>query len=135
MSALPNNIHQENKLNPIQQSAIEQPDDTILSDTEVYELKGGDSVFAIKALTGIVTAIAYIGAQRELSLLRNFRIKSGTFIWANVFAIAAMSGVQYYYLKSSGKYARYKAHQLALYHRLVLNAGFMNENKKKPKFH
>lgn len=132
MSALPQGALNPLPSNHFQALAIERPDDTILTDEEVYQLKGGDKFFITKFLLGAVTSLGYIHSKGELT---TFRIRGLTFFWANLLCISTMLLAQRIYLKQNGLYERYKAHQLALYHRYVLNMAEITQNKKKPKFH
>ncbi len=132
MSALPEGALHPIESNQFQTVAIERPDDTILTDEEIYQLKGGNNIFLTKFILGAAAGLGYIHFKGELV---TFRIRGLTFFWANLLCISAMLLTQRVYLKQNGLYNRYKAHQLALYHRYVLNMGEITENKKKPKFH
>lgn len=117
-------------------NVIENPDDTILSDKEVYQLKGSDKIFAIKFLCGIGAGLGVLGLTGELAHLKSKQsIKGLTFLYANIACVSTMALVQHFYLKYSGNYSRYKAHQLALYHRLILNFSEFDSNRKAPKIH
>ena len=135
MSALPHGALHPMKSNKFQALAIEQPDNTILTDEEVYELKGGDKFFAAKFGAGLLAAFGYLQISGRVAELRAIRVTGPTFFWANVFCFGTMILAQRIYLESNGLYPRYKAHQLALYHRYILNMSQITADKKKPKFH
>lgn len=131
MSALP-----EQALHPLKPSqvlidAIENPDNTILSDEQLFKLKGGNEFLLAKIGIGLGTALSIIGLEN----LRKLHIPFGVFFWANAVAVLTMTVSQSVYLRQSGGYDRYRAHRLALYHRYILNFAEINENKKKPRYH
>jgi hypothetical protein len=135
MSALPHGALHPMKSNKFQALAIEQPDNTILTDQEVYELKGGDKFFLAKFGAGLLAAIGFLQVSGRFSEFRAIRVSGSTFFWANVVCFGTMILAQRLYLESNGLYPRYKAHKLALYHRYILNMSQINADKKKPKFH
>lgn len=72
MSALPKLT--QVKLPTCLNEPVENPDDALLTDDEVYQLKGGNNFFAIKAVGGIVAAATYIIAFKRVHEVRNFAI-------------------------------------------------------------
>ena len=136
MSALSSSAQFATSTNDFLSYVIEKPDDTILTDDEVYNLKGGDSIFGLKLLAGVTTGLAVLALCGEFQSLKKLSgVKGVNFIYANLACLGSMALVQYYYLKSSGNYGRYRAHQLASYHRFVLNLSDYNANRKAPKKH
>ena len=131
MSAIPQEAYYPLKTHSVLTNAVENIDNTILSDEEVYQLKGGDNVFVSKILFGIASGALFIGKEH----LRKHYIPVGIFLGANLFAFTAMAGFQKLYLIYTGNNARYNAHRIALYHRYVLNMSEISDNKKKPKYH
>ena len=113
----------------------ERPDDALLSDEQVYQLKGGDSIFYSKIVVGILTGELYLILSGRAKEVFRHQIKGSTFLKFNLAFLLGSSVFQYFYLISNGLYDRYHLHQSALYQRLLLNYAFMLENKKKPKIH
>ena len=52
----------------------ENTDDCILTDEEVYQLKGGDLGLATKAIVGLGVSIAYLAFTRRHQELLNFNV-------------------------------------------------------------
>ena len=75
MSALPDGIRTPNSVHPFIAKPIEETDNSILSDKEVYELKGGDKVFLLKLLVGAGAAGAYLIFFNRLSQVCSFNIR------------------------------------------------------------
>lgn len=75
MSALPKGINSPNSVHPFIAKAVEETDNSILSDKEVYELKGGDKVFLIKLAAGLGAAGAYIFLFNRVGQICSFNIR------------------------------------------------------------
>ena len=75
MSALPDGIRTPNSVHPYIAKPIEETDNSILSDKEVYELKGGDKIFLFKLLAGVAGAGAYLFLFNRVCQVSNFHIR------------------------------------------------------------
>ena len=135
MSALPENAHETIHKNKFLSTAIETPDNALLTDNEVYNLKGGDKMFALKVVAGLGAVSLFLCLTKRCNELTKFNISGGTFFWSNVIMISTMSFTQKLYLKFYSDESRYKLHQLALFNRFITNMNEVYSNKKKPKFH
>ena len=74
MSALPDGVRVPNKVHQFIAKPIEDTDNAILSDSEVYELKGGDKVFAAKVVAGLAAAGLYLTLFGRFGQIKNFHI-------------------------------------------------------------
>lgn len=137
MSALPQNaLVPSTSTNRFLELANDRTDEAILSDRDVYELKGGDSFFVLKLGAGVGSFLLFSALTGRLPELRSMSLRSSTFFFGNLWALSGMSLAQNLYLRADqNRFARYKLHQHALFNRYVLNWGFVNENRKKPKVH
>ncbi len=79
MSALPDGVRTPNSVHPFVAKPIEETDNSILSDKEVYELKGGDKVFLAKLLVGLGAAGAYLFLFNRLGQVCSFNIRGKEF--------------------------------------------------------
>ena len=135
MSFIDRNTLQAKCKNQFQELAMERPDDCILSDSDVYQLKGGDKIFALKLLSGLGSVAGFLALTGRFKQLRTFEITGSTLFWSNVAMISTMSAVQLLYLKQSGLYERYKLHQNAFFSRFIDNQNHVNMYRKAPKYH
>lgn len=74
MSALPDSLSNLPKVNSYLQNSVENTDCAILSDQEVYELKGGDNIALAKVALGLVSAFAYLRLSGNLSQITKFNL-------------------------------------------------------------
>lgn len=135
MSSLPALAQEAQCSNKFIANAIERTDETLLTDDEVYQLKGGDNALLLKTAAGLASVFAFVALTGKAHEFKTFSVQFSTFIWSNILFIGTASLFQSQYLTYTGNKDRYRAHQLALYHRFVLNMSYVKENKKKPKFH
>ncbi len=113
----------------------ERTDDALLTDEEVYQLKGGDSVLLTKCLVGLGTVGAYLVLRKKHHELFRFEITRSTFLMSNFLFFLSSMAYQAVYDVSSGNNFRLRLHHAALYQRFLINYQFLLENKKKPKIH
>ena len=74
MSALPDNVLNFPKVNSYLTNSVENTDCAILSDQEVYELKGGDNIAFAKVAVGLVSALAYLRLSGNLCQVTKFNL-------------------------------------------------------------
>ena len=115
---------------------IERPDDSLLTDNEVYKLKGGDKGLIVKSLVGLGAVFLYLTATKRVKEILRFDIRGSTLLMSNLVFLSTCGAYQSLYCLSGRKtHSRLKLHRAALYQRFMLNYSFMLENKKKPKIH
>ena len=135
MSAIPKQALSPSESNKFQALAIERTDDSLLSDKEVYNLKGGDSVFFLKLGVGLSAVFLYLTVFGKLKEVKALKIQGTTFFWSNVTLLSSMGLTQSFFMKYTNREARYKLHQTALFSRFIENMNEVNLNRKKPKIH
>ena len=135
MSALPSNVFDEHPINDFSRNVVERTDDSILTDEQVYELKGGDFIFALKFAAGLGAVALSLIKTKKINELTTFSLSSSTFFWNFLLGLGTMNLVQRIYMKTSGNNRRYMLHKSALFNRWVLNYSQIYSNKKKPKIH
>ncbi len=113
----------------------ERTDDALLTDDQVYQLKGGNSVFFTKLLIGFGTVGAYLFLRKRQNELLRFEISRSAFLMSNFLFFLSTITYQSFYNISSGNSSRLRLHQAALYQRFLINYQFLLSNKKKPKVH
>ena len=115
---------------------IERPDDSLLTDNEVFKLKGGNGGLIVKSLVGLGAVLIYLTATKRVNEIFRFDIRGSTFLMSNVVFLSTCGAYQFLYCLSGNKsHSRLKLHRAALYQRFMLNYSFMLENQKKPKIH
>jgi hypothetical protein len=107
----------------------------LLTDDEVFKLKGGNSGFLLKCLVGFGAVFAYLTLSKRIAELRRFEISGGTFFKSNLIFFGTIAAWQKFKDVSSGNEMRLRMHKSALFNRAMFNLGFVKDNKKKPKFH
>lgn len=135
MSAIPKSALTPNKSNNFQQAAVENTDDALLTDQEVYQLKGGDSIFALKLGLGLTAVLGFLRVSGRISQVRSWNISGSTFLISNVILLGTMALTQSAYLRYINNWGRYKLHQTALFSRYIENSNEVHLNRKKPKIH
>lgn len=123
-------------------SIVERTDDTILTDDEVYQLKGGDANFIFKTMLGFGAVGLFLVFTKRVNQVMNFDMTGiykihigGTFVWCNAIFFGTASTYQFFYNRSRGLKDRLDAHNAALQLRFINNLHFMKENRKKPMIH
>ena len=114
---------------------VEHTDDALLTDDEVYQLKGGNVNFVFKTLLGLGAVGLYLVATRRVQELNRLEIRGSTFLTANAVFFLTTGLYQYLYCAKVGSQARLNLHRSALGQRFAFNYSYMLENKKKPKIH
>jgi hypothetical protein len=115
---------------------IEKPDDALLTDNEVFMLKGGNAGLIAKSIVGLGAVFLYLAATKRINEIWRYEIRGSTILMSNAVFLSTCGLYQYVYCMSvNGTYSRLKLHRAALYQRFMLNYSFMLENKKKPKIH
>jgi len=72
---------------------VENTDSALLSDEEVYKLKGGDTNFLVKSTLGVGAVVLFLLGTKRINELRRFevrgkhtmfKIKASTFLLSNL---------------------------------------------------
>ena len=66
---------QTKKTNEFLETLVERTDDALLTDEEVYQLKGGDANFLVKTALGLGAAALFLIATKRTSELTRFNIR------------------------------------------------------------
>lgn len=113
---------------------IEKTDDALLTDDEVYNMKGGNFGMISKALVGFGGVAAYLFFSKRIAEVFRFEIRGSTFLKSNLVFFITAGLYQQLMLKENDS-NRLRLHHSALFQRFMLNYSFMLQNKKKPKIH
>ena len=114
---------------------IEKTDDALLTDNEVFMLKGGNAGLIFKSIVGLGAVFLYLAATKRINEIWRFEIRGSTVLMSNAIFFSTCGLYQLMYSMSNGTYSRLRLHRAALYQRFMLNYYFLLENKKKPKIH
>ncbi len=113
----------------------ERPDDALITDDEVFQLKGGYYGLIFKSLFGFGAVFAYLLLTKRINEIKHLEIRGSTFLMSNLIFLSSATYCQTMMLNNSSNNGRYYLHKGALLQRLAFNLVYMNENLKKPKIH
>lgn len=123
---------------------VENTDSALLSDEEVYKLKGGDTNFLVKSTLGVGAVVLFLLGTKRINELRRFevrgkhkmfKIKASTFLLSNLVFLSTATLYQKLYNEFFGVSRRLNLHKSALIHRFISNYSYMSTNRKKPIIH
>merc|ERR1712032_988582 len=84
MSAIPLKSLETKQVSTYLRAINENTDDCILTDEEVYQLKGGDLGLTSKVLVGLGVSFAYLLLSRRHQEFLNFNVVGSTFMKTNM---------------------------------------------------
>lgn len=115
---------------------MEKTDDALLTDNEVFMLKGGNAGLILKSIVGLGAVLLYLTATKRINEISRFEIRGSTVLMSNAIFLSTCGVYQLWFCMFGNRtYYRLRLHRAALYQRFMLNYHFMLENKKKPKIH
>merc|ERR1711990_177107 len=94
MSALPEGALHPRKVGSFFENLAEHTDDALLTDEEVYNLKGGDGSLLMKTGFGLGAVVAYLILTKRINEVSNFAIRGSTFIFSNLIFLSTASFYQ-----------------------------------------